>query len=249
MDLGHADARSRSSRDRVWADRCADPRTGQRPLHLVGRRADALLLASDGAGARAADVGAASSRGALTSRPGAPARPGSLHRGRALPRRVGDARPAAGLRVAHTYRGRAAGLDRLERAHLRRDARRRLTWTGRPVLRLRADGVRRAPQRPPGRGRAQSARRPQRALRTQWRMTMDDQHIDGNGIADVVGEVAGAEMSPSCARASPAATAGRSASPARTGQSASSACTGRSASSCAARPARTSGSCSACRRS
>jgi hypothetical protein len=26
-------------------------------------------------------------------------------------------------------------------------------------------------------------------------MTMDDQHIDGNGIAGVLGEVAGAEMS------------------------------------------------------
>jgi hypothetical protein len=32
-------------------------------------------------------------------------------------------------------------------------------------------------------------------------MTIDDQHIDGNGIADVVGEVAGAGMSRSCARA------------------------------------------------
>ena len=50
---------------------------------------------------------------------------------------------------------------------------------------------------------------------------MDDQHIDGNGIADIVDAVAGAEMSLSCARASPAATAGRSASSARTGRSAS----------------------------
>ena len=35
-----------------------------------------------------------------------------------------------------------------------------------------------------------SARSPRRAFRTHRRMTMDEQHIDGNGIAGLVGEIA-----------------------------------------------------------
>ena len=64
-----------------------------------------------------------------------------------------------------------------------------LAWTGRALLRLRADAVRRGRHDVLVAGGI-SARSPRRAFRTHRRMTMDEQHIDGNGIAGLVGEIA-----------------------------------------------------------
>jgi NAD(P)H-flavin reductase len=127
VDLGNADARSRSSRDRVWADlaRIRGPVSGYftwsadepMPLLLLSGRAGAVPLMSM---LRHLAVREFAAQSHLL----VPARSAEdvLYR-----EELETRDPRQGCASRTPTRGGASGLDRLERAHLRRDARRRLT--------------------------------------------------------------------------------------------------------------------------